>query len=299
MEFYTRGDSVRGSVPVVPPDGWPSRTGGRPRGGGARRWSVGGTDYPSWGDAWRALHGGRQGGAVPSAAAYLRAWSVSDGDLSGLAELLSPAPVAPSTAPVAPSAAPSAQVGIDLSRRGVEVRKLLYAGFGFRMARCGYDPEEVLQEVYRGILVRNRGRCPFDARKSSFGHYVHMVIECILSNYHRKESRRRDSESSWEDLADGHRERVSDGVGSAPTGRGVDGGSDGLALRMVSDAVRCFPGLTEREEGLALGVLPLLQAGYAATPRGAKEAGWPWADWRDGVAVLRRVVSADAGGDRW
>ena len=88
----------------------------------------------------------------------------------------------------------SVPLGIDLERRGHEVRKLLFAGFGSRINRSGYDPEEVLQEVYRGLLARNRGKCPFDARKSSFGHYVHMVCECILNNYHRRESRRREVE---------------------------------------------------------------------------------------------------------
>jgi len=286
MEFYTRGDSACGSVRVLPPEGWPSRGGGRPRAQGSDSgWSVGGTVYRTWGEAWRGCIApvGRQAawrGAVPSAAGYLRAWSVPDG-LEELAEL-----VAPARPPVA--------VGIDLAVRGIEVRKLLYAGFGLRMARAGYDPEEVLQEVYRGILVRNRGKCPFDVRKSSFGHYVHMVIECILSNYHRRESRRRDAEGSWEDLPEGLRERASEGVGSDCDPHGPTdpmSGTDLMAVRVMSDAVRCFPGLTEREEELALGVLPLLSAGHAPTPRGARDAGWSWSDWRDGVAVLRRVAS--------
>jgi len=282
MEFYTRGDSACGSVRVLPPEGWPSRGGGRPRAQGSDSgWSVGGTVYRTWGDAWRGcIAVGRE--AVPSAAGYLRAWSVPSA-LEELSEL-----VAPARPPVA--------VGIDLAVRGIEVRKLLYAGFGLRMARAGYDPEEVLQEVYRGLLVRNRGKCPFDVRKSSFGHYVHMVIECILSNYHRRESRRRESEGSWEDLPEGRRERAAEGVGDDGVAAGGDwsSGTDLMAVRVMSDAVRCFPGLTEREEDLALGVLPLLSAGHAPTPRGARDAGWSWADWRDGVAVLRRVASASA-----
>jgi hypothetical protein len=84
--------------------------------------------------------------------------------------------------------------GIDLVNRGHEVRKLFYAGFFGRVARYGYDPEEVLQEVYAGLLVRNRGKCPFDPKKSSFGHYVHMVCECIISNYHRKHNRHAQAE---------------------------------------------------------------------------------------------------------
>lgn len=87
---------------------------------------------------------------------------------------------------VASSAPP---LGIDLGARGHEVRKLFYAGFGRKVARMGYDPEDVLQEVYQGILVRNEGRCPFDPRKSSFGHYVHMVCNGRVLNYHRKHSR--------------------------------------------------------------------------------------------------------------
>ena len=80
--------------------------------------------------------------------------------------------------------------GIDLAARGHEVRKLFYAGFGRKVIARGYDPEEVLQEVYKGILVRNNGKCPFDPDKSSFGHYVHMVCAGRVANYHRKHSRR-------------------------------------------------------------------------------------------------------------
>jgi DNA-directed RNA polymerase specialized sigma24 family protein len=80
--------------------------------------------------------------------------------------------------------------GIDLEAREHEVRKLFYAGFGRKVIRMGYDPEEVLQEVYKGLLVRNNGKCPFDPEKSSFGHYVHMVCAGRVANYHRKHSRR-------------------------------------------------------------------------------------------------------------
>jgi hypothetical protein len=79
--------------------------------------------------------------------------------------------------------------GIDLAKRGHEVRKLFYAGYGRRVTKYGYDPEDVLQDVFTGILVRNHGKCPFDPSKSSFGHYVHMVCGCIVSNYRRRYSR--------------------------------------------------------------------------------------------------------------
>ena len=80
-------------------------------------------------------------------------------------------------------------LGIDLSKRAIEVRKIFFAGFARKIGQMGYDPEDVLQEVYHGILVRNKGKCPFDVNKSSFAHYVHMVVGCLLSNYRRRYSR--------------------------------------------------------------------------------------------------------------
>lgn len=301
-EWYTGGDSVvGGGVRVVPPEGWPREAGGRPArprsdGGG---WSVGGTVYRTWAEAWRGAVRPTEwrdgpGRRVPTASSYLRAWSVDPS--VGFVELLEV------VAPPAPRPPPPSGLGIDLARRGVEVRRLLHAGFGLRMARAGYDPEDVLQEVYRGILVRNRGKCPFDVRRSSFGHYVHMVIECVLSNYHRRESRHRTAESSWEDMPEGRREAASDGVGDVGARDAVGWGSasggrvdetDAMALSALSDRVRwalADGDVTEREAELALGVLPLVQAGYAPTARGARECGWSATDWRDGVAALRRVV---------
>ncbi len=80
-------------------------------------------------------------------------------------------------------------LGIDLRNRSGEVAKLLFAGFGRRIYSMGYDPDDVLQEVYKGLLIRNMGKCPWDITKSSFGHYVHMVCGCILSNYQRRQQR--------------------------------------------------------------------------------------------------------------
>lgn len=103
-------------------------------------------------------------------------------------------------------------LGIDLALRGHEVRKLFYAG-GFTgvLIREGIDPDEFLQEVYRGLLARNRGSCPWDAKKSSFGHYVHLVIRCVLSNCLRRERLR------------GTREELT-GDGELPVGASEGGG---------------------------------------------------------------------------
>ena len=89
---------------------------------------------------------------------------------------------------------PTVVQGIDLSAKYKDIEKLMYSGYGKVIHYNGYDPEDVLQEIYRGILARNSGTCPFDESKSSFGHYVHMVIGCILNNYHRKRNKWKENE---------------------------------------------------------------------------------------------------------
>lgn len=96
--------------------------------------------------------------------------------------------------PVVPGVVVKGAVGIDLDRRGHEVRKLFYKVYGAEVRAKGYDPEDVLQEVYRGLLARNRGTCPWTPSKGSFGHYVCMVAKCIILNYGRKQRRIRSME---------------------------------------------------------------------------------------------------------
>ena len=73
--------------------------------------------------------------------------------------------------------------------RWVEVRKIFYAGFARTALNKGYDPEDVLQELYKALLVRNQGKCPWNPEKSTFAYYVHMVCRGTMSNYHRRYSR--------------------------------------------------------------------------------------------------------------
>lgn len=159
---------------------------------------------------------------------------------------------------------PEVVLGIDLENRGHEVRKLLFAGFGARMARYGYDPEDVLQEVYRGLLARNQGTCPWDIRKSSFGHYVHMVCSCVLNNYARKLRRRNefeqlglgalDRDGNWSqvDAAEVAVEDEASGSLEEPT-------AHKMALTSLGSALA----ESDRPEAvLAVRVLPLVAEGY-------------------------------------
>lgn len=85
-------------------------------------------------------------------------------------------------------------LGIDLENRSHEVRKLLFKSFRGHMLARHYDPDDVLQEIYKGLVTRNSGMCPWDGRKSTFGYYVTLVSRCVLTNYHRKAQRRLDRE---------------------------------------------------------------------------------------------------------
>jgi DNA-directed RNA polymerase specialized sigma24 family protein len=144
-----------------------------------------------------------------------------------------------------------------------EVRRLLWRGFAGKMLSQGYDPDDVLQEVYRGLLVRNKGKCPWDGRKSTFGHYVHMVISCVLTNYHRKQVRRIDKDAVPLDGPgrDGE-ERVTDvgQYGSCKIEHGSELG-DMLAIEQLADYLR---GLPEESPEAELGreILPLVASGH-------------------------------------
>lgn len=153
-------------------------------------------------------------------------------------------------------------VGIDLERRSHEVAKLLFAGYGRRIHGWGYDPEDVLQEVYKGLLIRNAGKCPWDARKSSFGHYVHMVCGCILSNYHRRMSRQRAMESV------GVTTPTKDGFMTVDTGTACD---TNLTLASYQDlaplldqdfAKHLMATVPPTDAQLVHDVLPLVHQGY-------------------------------------
>lgn len=153
---------------------------------------------------------------------------------------------------------PASNLGIDLAARGDEVAKLLFAGFRNWIFSANYDPDDVLQEVYKGILIRNQGTCPFDARKASFGHYVHQVCHCILSNYHRREHRRRSREQTgMMEFQDGC--RVEGDVSDVQKDE-VTEGDPGNNLE--HDLIKTLQMRPTPDNRLAIRLIPLLGMGY-------------------------------------
>ena len=80
-------------------------------------------------------------------------------------------------------------LGIDVEKHKNDIKNLFYKRQGQKLMKTGVNAEEVLQEVYKGLLIRNRGSCPFDPDKSAMSTYIVMVVDCITMNYMNKFNR--------------------------------------------------------------------------------------------------------------
>ena len=70
-------------------------------------------------------------------------------------------------------------LGIDLTARAHEVRKLILAGF---RPPPEVDVEDLIQDTLLAIHRKNRQACAFDPRRAGFAKYVHRVATCQLCN---------------------------------------------------------------------------------------------------------------------
>lgn len=83
---------------------------------------------------------------------------------------------------VAPAPAPTHVIGIDLSVHWLDIRRIFKRKFALKADRLGLDHDEFLQSIYERIARSNRGKHPFDSRKSSLGHYIFIVLDSSLQN---------------------------------------------------------------------------------------------------------------------
>lgn len=81
------------------------------------------------------------------------------------------------------------KLGVDVLKHQEDIKNLFYKRQGQKLLKSGVDTEEILQEVYKGLLIRNKGKCPFDPEKSAMSTYIVMVIDCITMNYMNKHNR--------------------------------------------------------------------------------------------------------------
>lgn len=149
-------------------------------------------------------------------------------------------------------------LGIDLSEKFLDVKRLFMAGFAQKVVQRGLDPDDVLQEVYKGLLVRNKGKCPWDARKATLGFYVYMVSNNILSNYTRKTERRRANEVlGWRGV-DGEDCDVAESlVCRADSSNPCESGTDDLSQWLLSQV-----DLDSDGKGRLKEIVPMLVSGH-------------------------------------
>ena len=76
-------------------------------------------------------------------------------------------------------------VGVNLAdpRQKALIDRMFWARFAYKVTAIGRDPEDCLQEVYRGCLTRNQGTRPFDTEVSSLSNYGYIVIRSVTLNF--------------------------------------------------------------------------------------------------------------------
>lgn len=91
------------------------------------------------------------------------------------------------------------KLGIDIEAKYQDIKSIFYRHFAPICFKNKVDPEEVLQEVYYGLEIRNRGTCPFDPAKSSMSTYIVLVARGVVFNYLKKTKNSRENEKTAKD----------------------------------------------------------------------------------------------------
>lgn len=79
--------------------------------------------------------------------------------------------------------------GLDLQRWWPDLQRIVVGKYGAWIRREGLDPDDVVQEVARRVLVANSGRNPYDPRRCSPA--VYLLIQARSAIGHLAERRRR------------------------------------------------------------------------------------------------------------
>lgn len=72
--------------------------------------------------------------------------------------------------------------GIDITKHEKDIKRILFSKFGKMIVSNHLDPQDVLQEVLKGIHTRNQGKCPWTQDKGSMSNYIYIVCRGILYN---------------------------------------------------------------------------------------------------------------------
>lgn len=88
---------------------------------------------------------------------------------------------------------------LDLGNPEVQrlVRRIFHArGFARRLREAGWEDADAIQEIYVGLLTRQRGRSRFDPGRASLSKYVFLVVSSVTRNLLTRRSTR---DRTWQE----------------------------------------------------------------------------------------------------
>jgi RNA polymerase sigma factor (sigma-70 family) len=88
------------------------------------------------------------------------------------------------------------KLGIDIEAKYQDIKSIFYRHFAPICFKNKVDSEDVLQEVFLGLEIRNKGTCPFDPAKSSMSTYIVLVARGVVFNYLKKTKNSRENEKT-------------------------------------------------------------------------------------------------------
>lgn len=77
---------------------------------------------------------------------------------------------------------PSVELGIDITARRKDIIQIAHKYMSKKGHPKEVPVEDILQEVFLAIALRNRTRSAHDPRKSSFSHYVWIISNNVCCN---------------------------------------------------------------------------------------------------------------------
>lgn len=91
------------------------------------------------------------------------------------------------TKPLTVNSDPQVVKGFDIVEKKKDIERIFYKFYAKRAAAEGLPVEDLLQEVFAGIISRNSKKSAFSLNRGSFSGYLHLVIGSIYKNFRKRE----------------------------------------------------------------------------------------------------------------
>ena len=77
--------------------------------------------------------------------------------------------------------------GFSIEEKKKDVERIFYAYYAKRAVAEGLSVEDLLQQVFIGLISRNTKSGAWNPSRGSFGNYIHLVIGSVYRNFRKKE----------------------------------------------------------------------------------------------------------------